>query len=252
MFESIFLEPKQKDLLAILVDAVRKGDQAQNSFWMQGSSIQHAGLPGGRINVNVSDICALADENLLTRRNDLESFYFFGITPKGFRYYDEMKQQATQPLERMEQEVRSFLEADPFQRKYAAAYKKWAQAEKTLRTGDSESQLTTIGHLCREALQEFAATLVAKYQPPNVDPDAAHTVARIRAVLNVKNDQTGTTTKSFLDMLPEYLGTVSDLIQRQEHGGQKEGQPLVWEDGRRVVFQTAIVMFEIDTALTVF
>jgi hypothetical protein len=39
-------------------------------------------------------------------------------------------------------------------------------------------------------------------------------------------------------------------VQRQEHGAQKEGRPLVWEDGRRVVFQTAIVMFELDRALS--
>jgi hypothetical protein len=38
-------------------------------------------------------------------------------------------------------------------------------------------------------------------------------------------------------------------FKRQEHGGQKEGRPLTWEDARRVVFQTLIVMYEIDRAL---
>jgi hypothetical protein len=47
----------------------------------------------------------------------------------------------------------------------------------------------------------------------------------------------------------ETYATVSDLVQRQEHAGQREGEPLVWEDGRRIVFQTAIVMFEIDRSL---
>ena len=46
-----------------------------------------------------------------------------------------------------------------------------------------------------------------------------------------------------------YWGTVSDLVQRQEHGAQREGKQLVWEDARRVVFQTANVMFEIDRSL---
>jgi hypothetical protein len=32
-------------------------------------------------------------------------------------------------------------------------------------------------------------------------------------------------------------------------GRQREGRPLVWEDGRRIVFQTAVVVFEIDRAL---
>jgi hypothetical protein len=30
---------------------------------------------------------------------------------------------------------------------------------------------------------------------------------------------------------------------------KKEGQPLMWEDARRVVFQTALVMFEVDATL---
>ena len=47
--------------------------------------------------------------------------------------------------------------------------------------------------------------------------------------------------RAFLDALLTYWGTVSDLVQRQEHGAKKEGEPLMWEDARRVVFQTAIV-----------
>ena len=99
-------------------------------------------------------------------------------------------------------------------------------------------------------MQEFATALVNQYQPPNAGPDKAHTVARIRAVLKLRGDQLGETEKSFLDAILAYWGTVSDLVQRQEHGAQKEGETLVWEDGRRVVFQTALVMFEIDSALS--
>jgi hypothetical protein len=47
----------------------------------------------------------------------------------------------------------------------------------------------------------------------------------------------------------DYWGTVSDLVQRQEHGAQKQGAELTWEDARRVVFQTAIVMYEVSRAL---
>lgn len=30
---------------------------------------------------------------------------------------------------------------------------------------------------------------------------------------------------------------------------QREGEPLVWEDARRVVFQTLVVMYELDRAV---
>ena len=55
----------------------------------------------------------------------------------------------------------------------------------------------------------------------------------------------GETHQAFLHALLTYWGTVSDLVQRQEHGAVRDKEPLTWEDTRRVVFQTAIVMFEI-------
>jgi len=141
------------------------------------------------------------------------------------------------------------LAAHEFKLRYPDAYDKWASAEDLLWKTDSEQQLTTIGHLCREAVQKFATALVAHYQPSNVTEDKAKTIARVKAVLDMQGAKMGTREKRFLEALLSYWGTVNDLIQRQEHGAQKEGQQLVWEDGRRIVFQTAVVMFEIDKAL---
>ena len=59
----------------------------------------------------------------------------------------------------------------------------------------------------------------------------------------------GETLSAFLQALVAYWGTLSDLVQRQEHGGQREARPLVSEDGRRIVFQTLNVMYEIDRAV---
>jgi hypothetical protein len=50
-------------------------------------------------------------------------------------------------------------------------------------------------------------------------------------------DRLGEARRHLLDALIVYWGEVLDLIERQEHGGQKEGEPLTWEDGRRAVFQ---------------
>jgi hypothetical protein len=141
------------------------------------------------------------------------------------------------------------LEVEPFRQKYPEAYQKWAEADRVLWSSDSEGQLTTIGHLCTEAMQEFAAALVERYRPPDADANKEHTVARVRAVLHHRKDQLPRTVKPFLDALLAYWGTVGDLAERQEHGSRKEGQPLRWEDARRLVFQTAIVMFELDRSL---
>ena len=140
------------------------------------------------------------------------------------------------------------LDAEAFQSRYPAAYQKWSEAENLLWGADGEQQLTVVGHLCREAMQEFADVLIQKYRPPNADADKAHTVSRIRSVLRLRKQDLGKRKHAFLEALLPYWGTVSDLVQRQEHGAQKEGEPVTWEDGRRVIFQT---MFEIDRSIEV-
>lgn len=258
MFESILLEQEQKDLLAMLVEAARNlpRDKREPFDFMQFdnaslSLIMHRGLPDKKLNIYDSDIKILIGAGLILpsygSRGQVSSF---DVTPLGFKYYEYMKQQAGQPVQRIETVVRDYLGTGHFRQKYPKPYQKWTEAEAMLWASDSERQLTTIGHLCREAMQEFVAVLVDQYQPPQVDSDKAHTVARFRVVLEIRAAQLGATEGPFLEALLGYWGTVSDLVQRQEHGGQKEGEPLVWEDGRRVVFQTAVVMFEIDRALS--
>ena len=52
-----------------------------------------------------------------------------------------------------------------------------------------------------------------------------------------------------LKALGGYSEALMDLIQRQEHGGQKEGHALTWQDARRVVFHTASAMYEFALTL---
>ena len=58
------------------------------------------------------------------------------------------------------------------------------------------------------------------------------------------------TERAFLDALLAYWGTVIDLVQRQEHGALREGTPLIRRDAKRVVLQCAIVMYELDEAIS--
>ena len=99
-------------------------------------------------------------------------------------------------------------------------------------------------------MQEFAAVLVERYQPPDVDKDKSHDIARLRAVVTHRAGHMATALRPFLYSLISYWGALHDLVQRQEHSGQKEGQPLTSEDARRVVFHTAIIFLEIDKALS--
>jgi hypothetical protein len=254
MFEEVMLDPEQKELLTVLVELSRKMPRDKRFKFivvqsMKGAFLICPGHPDLNIKIFVGDVEILARENMIDITYSSRGSPNINVVPRGYAYYKHMKQQEGQPLENVENTVRKYLATESFRQMYPKAYQKWAEAEDMLWGDDSESQLTTIGHLCREAVQEYADYLVDKFKPTDIPEDKASTVARMRGILNQTKGKLGEKEVACLDALLAYWGTVIDLIQREEHGGQKEGKPLVWEDGRRVVFQTSVVMFEIDRSV---
>jgi hypothetical protein len=255
MLDQILLDKEQIELLVQLVEAARNvpREQRQKFFVLQAmgtpDEIHHPGFPNGHIEAYVGDAEQLIAKRLLSGVYAPSGELGFDVTPEGFRYYEELKSQGP-PTEQVEATVREYLESAAFHGRHAGAFEKWADAEGKLWGSDSEKELTTIGHLCREAMQLFATSLVEQYKPAEVDQDPAHAVGRVRAVIEARKAVLGQTERKWLDALLPYWGAVSDLIQRQEHGAQREGGTLTWEDARRVVFQTANVMFEVDGALS--
>ncbi len=254
MLDGVLLQPEQEGLLVSLVEATRnlpRGQREQFIFapTFGGSDIQHPGLPGHELPAYASDIEVLWNEGLLNGTRGQHGARLFDISPRGFTVYEAIKRRSGATVQQLEEELMRYLDSERFQKAYPEAHHKWSEAAERLWSSDSEQQLTMIGHLCREAMQAFATALIERYRPTTVDHDKGHDVARIRAVLNQHASKIGTTAAPFLDAILAYWGTVSDLVQRQEHGGQREGRRLVWEDGRRVVFQTAVVMFEVGRTL---
>ncbi len=253
-FKAILLLDHQKELLLALVKAEHAvSPEKRHKFFVSetlaGTSILHGGLPAN-YQANTSDIEALGDTQLLRLGTGSRGSINFSITPLGFKYSQWLREVSGEPVQRVTDETRTYLASEAFRSRYPVVYEKWAQAEAALWGEDSASQLTTIGHLCREALQEFTSVIVEQVKPPNLNSEKTMTVARMRAVLDHLAGQLGTTEKPFLDALLAYRGTLGDLVQRQEHGAQKEGKLLEWDDARRVVFQTAVVIFEIDHAVS--
>ena len=248
------LEKEQEDLLSSLVEAVRTTSRENRSNFSlirmaAYDSIDHSGFPGGTKNIYIGDFNILNQEGFLAVENS-QGVIFFDISPRGFEYYEWMKNRDGKPIKEVEDHITKYLDGDNFKRTYPIAYKKWKDSASKLWGGESAEQLTTIGHLCRESMQEFASALVELYRPQDVDTDRAHAKNRLKSVLNMNISQLGSTEKTFLDALVSYWDALNELVQRQEHGNQKLGSQLLWEDGRRLVFQTAIVMFEIDMSLS--
>lgn len=252
-FNRILLEPVQEELLISIVEAARNVPvEERESFLvarLDGADLlMHRGLKKNE-KIHYGDVKELERQGLLSIESGSGYNPNFDVTSLGFLYYQHLKKNKGEAVERVASHIRDYLDAPEFKTNYPEAFAKWSQAEDLLWGTDTPKQLTAIGHHCREAVQEFAKTLVERYHPPDVTHDKTKTLARLRAVLELKATQLGKTNKDFLETLLAYWGKVNDLIQRQEHGSQREGEQLLWKDARRVVFQTMAVIFEIDSTL---
>jgi len=144
---------------------------------------------------------------------------------------------------------RPLIDGAQFQKRYASAYQKWADAERLLWGADSTNHISKIGLGCREAMQEFASTLVEIHKPAQVEQNPALTKNRLRSVVAAKATSFGETEQALLISMIEYWGAVDGSMNRLVHANAKQGRPVTVEDARRVVFQALCVMYEIDRAL---
>ena len=251
MLDLIMLEPEQKELLAYMVETIRSVPRDKREMFIvvrtfPGDSLIYPSLDNRQDkDIFIGDLEVLARNGLVSMSYDRNVF----VLPLGFQYYEFMKRGAGESVANITAEIKTYIEIGDFHKKYPVAYEKWLEAEGKLWSSDSESQSTVIGHLCREAFQEFVTELVNKFNPPDVDPNKAHDISRLKSALAIRSGQIGKTEEPFLKAMIDYYGAVDDLVQRQEHGGKIEGQQLIWEDARRVVFNVAFVMFEIDRAI---
>lgn len=250
------LEAEQEQLLVDLVEAERRVPRDQRQKFIvahthgpPGVQLIHPGWTDQSRRVFEGYLEELAGAGLLSSGMGHRGTPVYHVSPEGFEYYRELMVGRGAPVERLEEEVRRYLDSSQFRSRHSSAYLKWSQAEGLLWADDTARNLTMIGHLCRECLQEFATSLISLHNTRSADADPTKTVARVRAVLNSRRAALGSSLSDFLNALLAYWGTVSDLAQRQEHGGQKEGEPLQFSDGQRLVFQTMIVMYEVDSAI---
>ncbi len=247
------LEPEQEELLATLIEATRKVPRGDRYFITisalgMGDMIQGSGLDG-RILAPATDVEFLSHAGLVHIKKRQPGTIEFVITPEGFSFYERYKQRSAEPVEQVEDDVQAYFDSERFKSAYPAAYRLWSDAATGIWSAESSSELTAIGHKAREAMQAFATELVQKHNVTDVNPDPTKTLDRVSAVIKMQAAQLGEADTMFLDALFGYWRAVNSIVQRQEHGAQKEGEALTWEDGRRVIFYTIAVMTELDRSL---
>lgn len=165
----------------------------------------------------------------------------------GIIRYNEIIKIKKNPILMINSYLKDFLTKGELQQKYPKAFKRWTEADELLWIGKSDNH-TTIGHKCRECLQEFASELIIKLKIENADENSKNIKNRLKSVL--KDCNIGKTIPKFIDRFYSYIDIVNDLVQKQEHGASKESEDLSWNDSRRVVFHTALIMLEVDSLIT--
>ena len=244
------LEPAQEDLLLDMADAATAVPRAEQQWRLQsqGDGTHILSGPWGTRSVLLSDVSALREHKLLEM---VTANYVHGsdyvITGVGYFTADAIRHARSSGFAGQEADARRLLESEGFRKNYPEAFDRWSEAEQALRL--PEPDLTTVGHKAREAMQEFATALLERYGPVDADPDPAHVNRRLGAVIAQYLPQLGEARVELLKALGDYSEATMNIIQRQEHGGQKEGHPLTWADGRRVVFHVAAVIYEFATTI---
>src|SRR5205085_2291537 len=150
-----------------------------------------------------------------------------------------------QSAKRVTEVLRKHVDLAAFSARHSAASAKWRDAEARLWAADPEKEATMIGHLCREAQQEFATSFLKLHEVTDAEPDRAKVERRVGTVL-AKQAGKSKSVEEYAIALGGYWEAVTALVQRQEHGATKEGEPLMWEDSRRLVFAALFAMTELD------
>jgi integrase len=147
---------------------------------------------------------------------------------------------------RVERHVATHVDEDILASRYPNAYEKWCDACGMYEAHPTR-QASRIGHDCRDAMTEFLRELALLH---GLEPDLrGGPVDQLRRIYRTKRGLSEAVTQ-LLDATVILWGGVSDLMNRQEHAARRENERLVAEDGRRLVFQTVVAMYEIDRALS--
>ncbi|MBA3735853.1 MAG: hypothetical protein H0W90_11775 [Actinobacteria bacterium] len=253
------LLPEQEELLVTLVEAARKVPRHQQQFMhMSFTTDQQIGSMDsvigdaidGQLQVLGSDMVELSAHRYIRYGSHAwgDSAIPFTITADGFHHYEALRDRSKDTLNAVEEEVQRYLDGT-FAERFPAAYERLQAAEQMLWQSDPSPNFTTIGHKLREAVQQFATAMLDRHGPEDVDGDPTKTKNRLRAVIEMRREELGTAKTSLLQALIDYQDAVNEMVQRQEHGDQKPGGGLTFEDARAAVFQTAMLLHEYDRLL---
>jgi hypothetical protein len=125
---------------------------------------------------------------------------------------------------------------------------------------DSRARVIAVGKRAREAMQAFGASLLEACAPLALDarwPELLtervrrgdtldDAIAGVASVVGAYSEQLGEERCTLLGCLLEHWRALAESIRRHEPAQWPAAERLRWEDGRRLVLFTALVMVEVD------
>lgn len=199
--------------------------------------------------VVVSDLEALESASLVNLTGSA-SVLEVTLTENAAAYLNYLQEQAIDPLKRLVGEFWDYLDSEGFQSRHSQAWRKWQSAASLLWAAGDPSDFGNIGFRSRESMKAFVTDLVDMYDPPEVEPDPEKISDRLHDVLEFRQEQLGERSKPFLDALKDYWDKLARRYQLLVHHKTPEAQTLTLNDAKWIVYQTAMVMFEIDRSLS--
>jgi hypothetical protein len=150
----------------------------------------------------------------------------------------------------LEDYLRACLDDERFSSEYPVAHARWSEAAAILYDADVSDGMFAATAKAREALAAFASVLAGGYRPLASSPGSeASTRARLAAWIESHRLALGDARCELLEALLQYWRALNDGPRRHAHDAHDVGDELRWEDARRVVVLTALVMVEIDRSL---
>jgi hypothetical protein len=133
-------EPEQELFMEMAEPTLAAPRDQRESFMFLLAQGAILGGPWGQRPVIENDVRELAHVGLLRRVSGADERDV--IRPAAITAYGEMKVSQGAPPERVEAEVRRFLDSQVFRAAYPQAYEQWADTERRLWAADTDNELT--------------------------------------------------------------------------------------------------------------
>ena len=157
---------------------------------------------------------------------------------------------------RIEDYLRAYLEDQRFRSAHPLACGRWIVAWEMLWCADSRAKVIAVGRRAADAMQAFSLSMHERCMPLTMDshwPDVLadgsqrpEPLDSLASITDAYGEQLGPGRSQLLQELFERWRALSEKLRRHEQGSQPPDQRLRWEDGRRLVLFTALVIVEFD------